>query len=67
MGSEAIDALKRVGAVDPVDPGYRGSFALVGHAEAALANRPSWITQQSASRGQGPSEISITIPLTQST
>lgn len=67
LESAAIDALTRVGAVDPVEPDYRGSFALVGHAEAALANRPPWITQKTANRSQGPSEISITIPLSIST
>ena len=63
----ATEALERVGAVDPV-PEYRGSFALVGHPEAlAFGNDRSWnITQQMAGRGQGPSEINMTIPLSTS-
>ena len=56
----ALDALKRLGATDPVLPDFRGSFALVGYAGV---NKPSWITQKTAKRGLGPSEISLKIPL----
>ncbi|XP_078357479.1 uncharacterized protein LOC144642389 [Oculina patagonica] len=59
----AIDALKRVGAVDPVTLDFRGSFALVGHVGPAHVAKPSWITQERRNSGQGPSEIYITIPL----
>ncbi|RMX57433.1 hypothetical protein pdam_00006985, partial [Pocillopora damicornis] len=41
--SPAIDALKRLGATDPVQPDDRGSFAFAGYAEA---NKPQWITQR---------------------
>ena len=58
--SPAIDALKRMGATDPVQPGWRGSFALAGYAGV---NKPQWITQKRANKGQGPSEFSLTIPL----
>ena len=59
--SPAIDALKRVGATHDLLhlTDYRGSFALVGYAGV---NKPPWIAQQSAKRGKGPSEISLTIP-----
>lgn len=56
----ALDALKRLGATEPVLPDFRGSFVLVGHAGV---NKPWWITQKTAKRGLGPSEISLKIPL----
>ena len=56
----ALDALKRLGATEPVLPDFRGSFALVGYAGV---NKPAWITQKTAKRGLGPSEISLKIPL----
>ena len=52
--SPAIDALKGLGATDPVQPDHRGSFAFAGYAGA---NKPQWITQRRADKGQGPSEI----------
>ena len=52
--SPAIDALKRLGATDPVQPDERGSFALAGYAGV---NKPQWITQERADSGLGPSEI----------
>ena len=58
--SPAIAALKRVGATEPVKPDFRGSFALAGYAGV---NRSSWISQKSADRGKGPSELSLIILL----
>lgn len=52
--SSAIDALKRLGATDPVQLNDRGSFALAGYAGV---NKPQWNTQKRANSGQGPSEI----------
>jgi len=63
--SPAVDAIKGVGGVDPVMIEYRGSFALVGYADAAT-NRPVWIAQQVRGRAQGPSVISSRIPLSPS-
>ena len=63
--SPAVDALKRVGAVEPVMVEYRGSFAFIGYADADT-NKPVWITQQVRGRGQGPSVISSRIPLSPS-
>lgn len=60
--SSAVDALKRLGAVDPVID-YRGSYALVGNSRTV---RPPWITEQKRQSGQGPSEININIPLSSS-
>lgn len=59
-GHAAFDALKRLGATDPILTGYRVSYALAGYSGI---NKPSWVTQQQADRGQGPSEISLTVPL----
>lgn len=63
--SPGVNALKRVGAVDPVMIDYRGSFALIGHGEADR-NRPMWIAQQVRGRALGPSVISSRIPLSPS-
>ena len=57
----ALNALKRLGATEPVFPDCQGSFALVGYAGA---NKPSWIEQKIAKRSLGPSEISLKIQLT---
>lgn len=57
-GSPAIDALKRLGAVEPIILEYRSSFALAGYAGSIL---PSWIKQAQNKRGQGPSELTTTI------
>ena len=58
---EAVDALKRVGATDPILIDFRGSYALAGYAGQS---EPLWIAQQQAKRYQGPSEISLRIPIT---
>ena len=57
----ALNALKRLGATEPVLPDYKGSFALVGYAGV---NKPSWVEQKIAKRGLGPSKISLKIQLT---
>ena len=56
----AFDALKRLGATDPILADYRGSYALAGYSGI---NKPSWVTQQQANSGQGPSEISLKVAL----
>ena len=61
--SQAIPALKRLGATDPISTDYRGSFAFVGYAQA---NRLAGIAQQRNDARKGPSEINLKIPLTQS-
>ena len=58
--SPALDALRRLGAKDPIPTEYRGSFALAGSAQS---NKPDWITQEQHGRYRGPSEISLTITL----
>ena len=56
----AIEALKRVGATDPILTGYRGSFALIGYSGVV---KPSWVELGQANRKQGPTELSKAIPL----
>ena len=56
----ALDALRRIGAKDPIYLDYRGSFALAGYAHV---NKPSWVTQVQQKPTKGPSEIHIKIPL----
>ena len=58
--SAALDALKRLGATDPILTDYRGSYALAGYSRI---NKPSWVTQQQANSGQGPSEVSLKVAL----
>ena len=58
--SPAIDALKRLGATDPLQANPRDSFAFAGYAGV---NKPQWITQERADRYLGPSEIFPQIPL----
>ena len=58
--ASAIDALKRLGATEPVFSGWRGSFAFAGYAGA---DKPLWIAQKSEKARLGPSEISLKIPL----
>lgn len=56
----AIDALKRMGAVDPVTIGFRDSFVFAGYSGW---DKPEWIAQNQQPRGQGPSILSLIIPL----
>lgn len=58
--SPAFNALKRLGARDPILSSFRGSFAFVGYAET---NKPPWVTQEQKKRYEGPSIISLIIPL----
>jgi len=57
--ADAVDALKRLGATDPILQDFRGSFCLAGYAGD---RKPSWITQQQQDGSKGPSEISVQIP-----
>ena len=60
FGPAAFDALRRLGATDLILNDYRGSYALAGYSGI---NKPSWVTQQQANSGQGPSEISLKVTL----
>ena len=61
--SPALNALKRLGAKDPILTDYRCSFALIGYSKPS---KPSWIAQEQQKRYEGPSEIFLRIPLMQS-
>ena len=56
---KAVAALKSLGAVEPVNPGYRGSWLLVGYKGPGA--KPLWRQQAHAPRGAGPSEIRVQI------
>ncbi|XP_022786853.1 lactadherin-like [Stylophora pistillata] len=56
----ALDAIRRLGAADPILVDFRGSFALIGTPDAS---KPPWIAQDQHHRYKGPSEISKRIPL----
>ena len=58
----AVPALKRIGAHDPIFQDYRHSYALVGYAGSV---RPSWVRQEQQKRTEGPSIISMRVPLMQ--
>ena len=61
---QAFDALTRVGGYDLGFLDYRGSYALVGH---PARQKPSYVKQVQSKSGQGPSVISMTVPLMKST
>ena len=58
----AADALKRLGATDPILSEYRSSFAFIGYAGE---NKPSWIAQEQEKRAEGASMIKLKVPLEQ--
>lgn len=60
--SQTIEALERLGATD-INPDFGGSFAFVGYAGDP---KPSWISQQQRNSSQGPSVVSVQIPLSPS-
>jgi len=60
--SQAIGTLERLGATN-INPDFRGSFAFAGYAGDT---KPSCITQQQHNSGEGPSVISVQIPLSPS-
>ena len=65
--SPAVSALKRLGASDPVLGSLRSSFAFAGYAGTG---QPAWMTQQKIqqwkARYNGPSQITLKIPLSSS-
>ncbi|PFX27852.1 Protein crumbs-like 2 [Stylophora pistillata] len=63
FSKDASDALTRMGGYDLDSLDYRGSYALVGHPGE---QKPSYVKQVQSKSGQGPSIISMTIPLTES-
>ena len=62
MNTTAYDALKKVGAQNPLKGNYRSSYALLGWSGP---DTPNFITQVQNERAKGPSIISkvITFPV----
>ncbi|KAL9978626.1 hypothetical protein ACROYT_G016163 [Oculina patagonica] len=58
FGLDAIGALKRLGAKEPIILEFRSSFSLAGFAGSPL---PSWVSQVQNKRYKGPSVLLVTI------
>ncbi len=58
FGLDAIGALKRLGAKEPIILEFRSSFALAGFAGSPL---PSWVSQVQNKRYKGPSVLLVMI------
>lgn len=56
---DAADALKSLGATEPLNPGYRGSWLLVGY--KGTGEKPSWIRQASNPRYFGPTYLAVRV------
>ena len=55
-GAEKAEAaLKKLGAVEPMDPGYKGSWAFAGFKGAH--HTKNWVTQVSRPRYHGPAMV----------
>ena len=56
---DAANALKSLGATEPLNPGYRGSWLLVGY--KGTGEKPSWIRQEEQEQFFGPSFITVRV------
>ena len=56
---DAANALKSLGATNPLNPGYRGSWLLVGY--KGTGEKPSWIRQEQQARSSGPCYITVRV------
>ena len=56
---DAADALRSLGAKEPLKPTLRASWLLVGYKGAG--ERPSWIRQAWKPQHQGPSSVSVVV------
>lgn len=56
---DAADALKNLGATEPVNPGYRGSWVLVGY--KGTGEKPAWVRQAWKERYTGPTYIAVEV------
>ena len=56
---DAADALKSLGATEPLNPGYRGSWLLAGY--KGTGKKPSWIKQASSPRYLGPTYLAVNV------
>ncbi|XP_035660471.1 cell surface hyaluronidase-like [Branchiostoma floridae] len=58
--NHCLQALREIGAKEPVKTGFRGSFAMIGYKGLT---QPSWIQQINLPPKKGPAEIRTLIPL----
>lgn len=56
---DAANALKSLGATNPLNPGFRGSWLLVGY--KGNGEKPSWIRQEQKAPSSGPSYITVRV------
>ena len=56
---DAADALKSLGATEPLNPGYRGSWVLVGY--KGTGEKPSWVRQAWKGRYLGPTIVAVKV------
>lgn len=56
---DAADALKSLGATEPLNPGYRGSWVLVGYKGAR--EKPAWVRQAWKKRYFGPTYVAVKV------
>ena len=57
--NDADSALKSLGATEPLNPGHRGSWLLVGY--KGTGERPTWIRQAWKPRYRGPVYLSVNV------
>ena len=60
LTADGVRALKALGGSEPVQREYRASYALVGYKGI---DKVTWVRQKMKPRRQGPTEISLVIPL----
>lgn len=56
---DAADALKSLGATEPLNPGYRGSWVLVGY--KGTGEKPAWVRQAQKERYLGPTIVAAKV------
>ena len=56
---DAANALKSLGATNPLNPRFRGSWLLVGY--KGNGEKPSWIRQEQQARSFGPCYITVRV------
>ena len=56
---DAANALKSLGATNPLNPGHHGSWLLVGY--KGTGEKPSWIRQEQQAQSLGPSYMTVRV------
>ena len=57
--ADAADALKSLGATEPLNPGFRGSWVLVGY--KGTGKKPDWVRQAWRERYYGPTVVAVKV------